>query len=241
MKLYNAKDYKEAHRVFSTLDWNDSKDKANECLLLMQKNSFLNVNVGSVIKYGVYEQDCNESNGKEEIEWLVLEIKDNKALLLSKYSLDTQPYNQTSTSTTWEKCTLRKWLNETFLIEAFGSQQPRRIVDTIVVADRNPSYSSLQGNDTVDKVFLFSRSEVTSYYGSEASRECQGTAFCYAQGANKSVNGNCWWWLRSSGSTNDGRAAYIGDDGSLNEYGMNVDNLSRAVRPALWISLEDNN
>ena len=37
------------------------------------------VKVGDYIKFGAYEQDNNTSNGKEDIEWLVLEVKDGKA------------------------------------------------------------------------------------------------------------------------------------------------------------------
>ncbi len=46
------------------------------------------VEVGDVIYFGSYEQDNNLSNGKEEIEWIVLAKENRKALLISKYALD---------------------------------------------------------------------------------------------------------------------------------------------------------
>jgi uncharacterized repeat protein (TIGR02543 family) len=64
--------------------------------------------------FGTYEQDNNLANGAEDIEWLVLEKKDGKALLLSKYALVTKPYNEEDTDVTWESCTLRSWLNGEF-------------------------------------------------------------------------------------------------------------------------------
>ena len=49
--------------------------------------------VGSIITFGAYEQDNNTRNGKEPIEWQVLEIKGGRALLISKYGLDAKRYN----------------------------------------------------------------------------------------------------------------------------------------------------
>ena len=50
------------------------------------------VEKGKYIKFGEYEQDNNLTNGKEDIEWLVLEVKDGKALVVSKYLLDCKPF-----------------------------------------------------------------------------------------------------------------------------------------------------
>lgn len=44
-----------------------------------------NAYVGSYVKFGSYEQDNDLSNGKEKIEWLVLDLQANEALLISKY------------------------------------------------------------------------------------------------------------------------------------------------------------
>lgn len=79
-----------------------------------------NVEVGDTIEFGEYEQD-NKSD-KEPIEWNVLDIQDNKALIISKYGLDAKKYNEEYQSVTWENCTLRKWLNEDFYNEAFSSK-----------------------------------------------------------------------------------------------------------------------
>ena len=65
------------------------------------------VSVGDIVTFGSYEQDNNLSNGKEAIEWLVLDIQDGKALLLSKYGLETKEYNTGDYEITWERSTLR--------------------------------------------------------------------------------------------------------------------------------------
>ena len=236
MELYNAQKYEDAYKAFNSLNYKDSADKAAECLFVKQKAGLTNVNVGSTIKFGFYEQDNNTSNGKEEIEWKVLAVDGNKALVISQYALDCQKYNSTYTDTTWEKCSLRTWLNGTFYNAAFGSDHQKMIASSTVTADKNPSYSTSPGNNTTDKVFLLSITEVNKYFSSDSARQCQGTAYCYAQGAYKASNGNCWWWLRSPGY-NSNYAAYVNYFGSVIDRGDFVDSDSDAVRPALWINL----
>ena len=194
------------------------------------------VSVGSYVFFGSYEQDNDTTNGKEDIEWLVLAKEDNKILVISKYALDCQQYNTSVTSVTWETCSLRKWLNGTFINNAFSSGEQSKIQTTTVTADKNLSYSTSPGNNTTDKVFLLSITEVNQYFSSYSARKCQGTAYCYAQGAYKGNNGNCWWWLRSPGN-NSGSAAIVSYDGSVYYLGINVSSGSGAVRPALWINL----
>ena len=127
-------------------------------------------------------------------------------------------------------------MNGTFVNNAFSTDEKSYIQSTTVTADKNPSYSTSPGNNTTDKVFLLSINEVNKYFGSDSARQCQGTAYCYAQGAYNVSNGNCWWWLRSPGCDSD-RAAAVDRDGSVYYLGDAVDDDYDAVRPALWIDL----
>ena len=94
------------------------------------------ITAGSTIMFGHYEQDSIISNGKESIEWLVLEVENNRAFLISKYILDAQPYNDVQAEVSWETCTLRAWMNNTFLNEAFSPAEQAAIVTTMV--DNSP-------------------------------------------------------------------------------------------------------
>ncbi len=194
------------------------------------------VSVGDIISFGHYEQDNNTNNGTEQIEWQVLDKDGTKLLLVSKYALDCQQYHSSYNSVTWETCSLRTWLNGTFLKTAFIKEEQKYILRTSVTADRNPSHGSYPGNDTKDKVFLLSINEVNKYFGSNDGRKCQGTRYCYAQGASKADKGNCCWWLRSPGY-GSGSAAIVNDVGSVSENGYFVSHALSAVRPALWIDL----
>lgn len=192
------------------------------------------VEKGAYITFGEYEQDNNTSNGKEDVKWLVLEIKDGKALVISKYPLDCKPYNTSYTDVTWETCTLRKWLNNDFINAAFSADEKAMIPTVTVSADKNPNYSTNPGNATQDQVFLLSITEANKYFSSDSTRRCKPTDYAVANGAY--LNSTCGWWLRSPGD--DQRdAALVYNFGGVSEHGSRVDNDDTAVRPALWIDL----
>ena len=204
------------------------------------------VKVGDTLYFGAYEQDDNTNNGKEAIQWRVLDVQDGKALLISEKALDSQPYNTSFTSVTWETCTLRQWLNGTFLNNAFSADEQAKIVTTTVSADKNPQYSTNPGNATNDKVFLLSIAEAQKYFTTDESRMCASTAYAKAQGASTcnsylyqtaSGEATCWWWLRSPGCSQD-IAAFVYDDGSVRNRGLFVSSADDCVRPAMWITLD---
>ena len=241
VELYNAGQYEEAITAFEALNgYKDSAAKIKDIKPKYHEELLLKANVGSYVFFGSYEQDNDTSNGKEDVEWLVLAKEGDKALVISRYALDCQQYNTTHTNVTWETCSLRKWLNGTFISNAFSSDEQNMIQTTTVTADKNPSYSTSPGNNTTDKVFLLSITEINKYFSSYSARQCQGTAYCYAQGAYKTDNGNCWWWLRSPGGISD-YAAYVYDNGSVRSSGDLVTYVNDAVRPALWIDLGADN
>jgi len=230
--------YVEAYKIWISLNgYKNSESKANEIRLKYISEKLKTAKVGEYIVFGAYEQDNNTSNGKEDIEWLVLAKEGNKLLVISRYALDCKPYNRTYTDVTWETCSLRTWLNGTFVNNAFSSDEEKMIPTTTVTQDKKPSYSTSPGSNTTDKVFLLSITEVNKYFSSDSARQCEETVYCYAQGAYKASNGNCWWWLRSSSCRSFSFAAFVLDDGPVYDDGNEVYRSSLAVRPALWIDL----
>ena len=75
-----------------------------EPVVTAKASKFASVTIGDTITFGSYEQDNNLDNGSEPIEWMVLDIQDGKAFLLSRYGLDTKPYNTVEMDITWEAC-----------------------------------------------------------------------------------------------------------------------------------------
>ena len=209
---------------------------------LLRKYDFLQKIVkGSYITFGSYRQSDDISKGKEGIEWLVLEVKGKKALVISKYALDCKPYNESNnrrTATTWETCTLRRWLNKKFIKAAFSADE-RAMIATETVSAEDYDYfktinNSFSFNATKDQVFLLSKTEVKKYFKSDDERKCAPTDYARARGAT-SRRSACEWWLRSPGQYLFLAASVL--YGGVYEFGNDVTVGFVAVRPALWIDL----
>ena len=146
------------------------------------------------------------TNGKEPLEWIVLKTEGDRAMLITRYLIDARAYHKAFVKMTWSECTLRQWLNDTFLKEAFSQEEQARIEEVLVVNDDNPHYSTRGGEDTMDRVFLLSEAEVLEFFPEQEQRTCQATEYAKAQGAYVDENnGNSWWWLRSPGVPARGR------------------------------------
>ncbi len=201
--------------------------------------SLLKLQKGEFYTFGRYEQDNDLTNGKEPIEWLVLDVRDDKALLISRYGLNAKPYNAIYTDVTWETCTLRKWLNVDFLYTAFTAEEQKRIIKTMVDnrnSQGNSNWSTSGGNNTEDRIYLLSYQEAKQYFSSDMDRQCRPTAFAVTQNVwINSGNGCCWWWLRSPGDgQND--SAFVNTAGSLG-FNSIVNYGILAARPTFWINL----
>ena len=79
-------------------------------------------------------------------------------------------YNNTDSPVTWETCTLRKWLNESF-IERFSDKERELLAPTKLNNRNNPYYGTSGGNDTVDKVFCLSIDELKYYCKNEKMKK----------------------------------------------------------------------
>lgn len=127
------------------------------------------------VTLGKYEQDGNEDNGKESLEWIVLDTKDNLALVVSKYIVDCQPYNEGYKECVWENSSIRKWLNSDFFNTAFSQSEQERIVMAFV-PDTDPDATVETPEETVENGEI---SEETETEGTaeteEAAVEITGT------------------------------------------------------------------
>jgi hypothetical protein len=184
------------------------------------------VSVGSTMLFGNYNYQ-----GKP-LEWLVLAVETGKALLITKDCVTEKAYNEEWDSVTWEKCTLRKWLNGDFLNATFSNSEKAQIVVSTVKNDDNAKYGTPGGNDTRDQVFLLSLKEAERFFSKEAERFFSKDNSRRAKYKGKEA----WWWLRSPGY-NSYFAAIVLAGGSVNGHGLNVNNQTAAVRPALWLNL----
>ena len=238
IKLIDSEDYQTAYVLLDGLSYKDSEEKLQSIKPLLLANAVL----GDTIFFGEYEQDNDTSNGKEDIAWLVLDKKNEKALLISKYVLADKEFNEGMTNATWENCSLRKWLNKDFINDAFSVEEQGKIQITNVTADKNPKFDVDAGNATTDRILLLSIAEAEKYLPSAETKKA-GRLFDVVAGRNILDP----WWLRTTGASegqfilaSDGPqkcATLINIVGSITYGGNSVDS-AKGVRPAMWISLK---
>lgn len=131
--LSEAKDYKDTQKLMA--------DKIGYMLRTSK--------VGDIIPYGLYEQDNNKDNGKESIEWQVLKKESEKALVISKYCIESKAYNDESfEDTTWADCSLRRWLNFNFADSAFTEEQKEKIEPSYFSTPDNEEYGTSGGTNS---------------------------------------------------------------------------------------------
>ncbi len=198
------------------------------------------IHVGGTVKFGSYEQDNNSSNGAEQIEWTVLDLQGDKALIISKNVLDFQQYYPNlQTQITWSNSSIRNWLNNTFYNTAFTDSQKAAINTTNVSAENNSTYGTSGGSATDDKVFLLSASEAEKYFETDGARMANCTEYALSRNGDSALRNNVtqssYWWLRTPGIF-DYDAMYVHYTGSLSSDGMAAANVIGGVRPVMWVN-----
>ena len=187
-------------------------------------------NLGGGQADNVYFGNYYQSNGstKDPVKWRVLSNADGQLFLLSDQNLDVFQYHTEEETVTWETSTMRSWLNgyrassntggssgidytgDNFLGAAFSAKEQNAIVETAVVNDDNTDcgdFSIDGGNNTTDRIFLLSLTEV--YNRIYFPKYCFSTNTDYVAGGGKLKAGGMngagepdWWWLRSPGNGN---------------------------------------
>lgn len=261
VKVRSWNDKKFGARIYS--EWSKETTftlKESETKGYSTSYDFSAVKKGDVIKFGTYEQDLNYTNGKEPIEWIVIDKTKKSVILLSKYALDRLPYNKENKRITWEKCTLRKWLNNEFIKSAFNKTE-QGLIKTITNENyENAVYStySTGGDDTNDKVFLLSQLEMRNteygfsenYNDNDVNRRCALAWYRNKTGSwDSTADGQpaCWWWLRTPGSYDD-QVCDVRYDGQVDSVGAIPNNIGivgyddfdrgAGVRPAICINIK---
>ena len=193
-----------------------------------------NKNGDVIIENTKYHKTEKDYFKYEPIKWRVLQSENGEAFLLSDVILDKQLYNENDKYVTWEKSSLRAWLNKKFIKRAFIDEEREKINITEIINQDNPVYGTEGGNNTFDKIFLLSLSEVSEQqdgekYGflDDEIRACGKSDF--------SKTGS-WWWLRSPGYASDS-AAVVSSRGWVAMSGRDVYYFYDGVRPALHLNL----
>lgn len=228
VKAMEGGDYKTAYGIFIELD--DYRDSSKRSIQ-SQQLLWANAEVGDHVYFGSYKQN----SGQEMIEWLVLDKQKDKVLVISNKCLDCQPYHTEREGVTWETCSLRAWLNSTFINEAFTADEQTLIVPTTVKTTSDQKDVD-GGNDTTDQIFLLSSEEAEQYFPSNEERQSEATLYAMEQGAYvNDKNQYNWWWLRSPGFSNSS-AKSVDYNGEISQLGSTITR-AYTVRPVMWLDI----
>ena len=149
---------------------------------------------------------------RKNIRWIVLDVNNGIATIITKKIITNQPFNSSGGDTSWETCSLRQWLNGDFYRRCFDEKEKERIA-----LIRHDSID-ITTEDVSDYVYLLSTDEVKKFLPDSINRGL-GT----------------WWWLRTTCEITS-RACYIHDFGNIMITGYYVDNYI-GVRPVMQIKI----
>lgn len=210
--------YSEAQTIYKELGkYKDSVEKVTICQEKAEEKKRENalkklgdVTLGKEMTFGPYT-------------WRVLEKSDDELVLLATHSdkyeeLTEVPYHDKDEAVTWADCSLREWLNGTFL-DSFTEEEKERIILTELENSDNAVYHTDGGDNTQDYVYLLSLEEARQYSDKLASL---------------SLN----WLLRSPGNA-ENTVAYVSSDHAVMEYGCPVNWDKFDIRPVIRVSIKE--
>ena len=189
------------------------------------------------VYFGNYIQKDTNGDGKvtdedekQPIKWRVLSVEeDGTALLLADKLLDKQPFDKNGKND-WEACTLRTWLNSTFLNDAFTEAEQEAIAETELETESAATVT--------DNIYLLSLEEVSNpEYGFHPSSDCESNTRKAEGTTNLAVFDNAWW-LRTPHKKNDLAVCWIDSEGK-NTQNAFIPDRSIWIRPALRLKLSD--
>ena len=172
--------------------------------------------IWDTITFGSYKQTADSSK-LTPITWRVLSVEDNKALLISDKVLAVMAYGKTATS--WVSSDIYKWLNDTFITDAFKNK------------DGDVSAALLPINGCY--ATIFSEADLLKpAYGFAKDAKCRI--------ANKTgkVSTNAWWLQDVTPVTKNDKTTYqakrVTANGNIELYAVND---KRGIRPVIKIDL----
>lgn len=169
-------------------------------------SDYTKANVGDTIRYG-------------KLRWKVLAKEKNRILVTTETCVESRAYHSKSMHVTWEKCDLRKWLNDEFYHSSFSENEKKAIS---VVKNNNGGKDPYgvkvkNGKTTKDRIFILKYEEAKKYY-------------------NLVANDNKAWWTRTPDNWGS-NYLFSASEWKNEEYtATEVDN-TMGVRPAMWLSI----
>ncbi len=200
------------------------KDCASK-VLEIQKKMIRTTPKGRSVDFGTIKTVTAKGEQKEQdCEWIVLDRQGDQVLLTKRAAINDVPYNDSSQEVTWEKCTLRKYLNSTFIDQTFTQEEQGIIGITQVQCQDNETYGTEGGSNTADKVFIMNEQEVRQY------RKKLGIKLKTMRLRTPGKDQTTTTYVSALGQTGDGKKAV-----DIIDYGFPVERNGACIRPTMWV------
>lgn len=194
---------------------------ADDRLLDSARGMMACLSPGDTITFGKLSKD-------EKAKWFVLDNDGESVTLLAGFRLE-HCYDSASEAVTWKGCELRSWLNSDFLSDTFTENEQSLLLEASLRNDPNPVYGTEGGDDTLDRVYLLSETEVEQYAPVLFGQDEKGKAL------DPLKPEGLGWRLRTPGAAGSG-TAFVDTDGQIILYGYVATAEQPGVRPVIRIS-----
>lgn len=245
MKSISRGEFEEAYKLLTDADYPDSAEIINNIFPSYKKILISKCKIGETVCFGRYPQLDAQLFKNDIIEWRVLDIKNNKALLISEYAHI--PDNDVDVNAFWfnedphfsDKYDVKTWLNEVFINDAFLPIE-QNIIDTVSVeGEKHTENGETQSFVTDVKLFLLSDKEAMQYFENDKERKVRGTAYADKKcGVYKEYDPYQWNWLLRTHTTEFFLDDCVAPDGTIASASLWKNNSVFGIRPAMWINLK---
>lgn len=205
------------------------------CLTQLMKEDFLKDGMNDknrIITFGGFD-------------WRVLDMTDNKMLVITENIIGLHWYHTEFIEITWAGSAIRKYLNTEFY-NAFSKEDKERIIRVVNRNPDNPWFKTKGGLDTADYIFLLSLEDICKYFGDshenllhKGNQKWQINDKNNGKRQAKYGDDFHWWRLRSPGYYSR-TSASISANGYVYVRGNGVYGKPKdggGLRPALWLKL----
>ncbi|MDO4531262.1 MAG: DUF6273 domain-containing protein, partial [Bacillota bacterium] len=149
------------------------------------------------------------SFGKENRAWIVLEVKEDKALLLTQGAVSKMPYNNGHKDITWRESELYRWINEEFIRKEFEQTELEKIC----------------GNADGEKLFLLRKSDAEKY-----------NQILPILSSDEKYGHDDWWWIQTSEEPVNYVPFVRPSENRVDDYGNGIAvHTPIGVRLAMWV------
>ncbi len=175
--------------------------------------------------------------------WQVLENKDGRLLLISKFAFDCQAYNNTYYRMRWEDSAVCKWLNGDFYSSYFTDAEKNTVHPVYINEDE--LYTEKTENLPESRLFFLSIDEAKKYFRTEEERKARVTIVGRRKILWQHFDTYAHWWLRTPSLDSVAGATHVLANGDIalhggvivsNGYDRFYDHYG--VRPAVYLDVK---